>query len=629
MCGICGAVSYSKNNRIEEGQIRKMCAALTHRGPDDEGVFMDAQGSSVGLGHRRLSIIDLSSSGHQPMSNEDGSVWITFNGEIYNFQELRPRLEKAGHSFRSNSDTEAIVHLYEDYGADCVKHLRGMFAFAVWDKRRQALLLARDRIGKKPLLYCRQAEGFYFASEFTSLLAGGAVTKKINRDALNYYLSFGYIPAPLTIYENVYKLLPAHTLLLDSNGITLSRYWQPDYSSKIKISEEEAAEGLLSVLKEAVKIRLYSEVPLGAFLSGGIDSSTVVGLMSGLSAKIKTFSIGFEDRSYNELGFARNIAQRFSTQHNEFVVRPKALEVLPLLVERYGEPYADSSSIPTYYLCRETRKFVTVALNGDGGDELFAGYERYQAMLISDIYQKAPGFAKGILRKLSAALPDSADQKNKLRRLKRFMEAIDLPLKDRYIRWVSIFDAGLKDKLYSPDFSAYLGDKDRLGLIASHLKGAKSAGLLDTLLKTDTFTYLPDDLLVKVDIASMANSLEARSPFLDHKVIEFAARLPEAYKMKRLAKKYILKKAVSGLIPRENTHRQKMGFGMPIGKWFRHELKDFLVDTLLSDTCLQRGYFNPQTVKALVEGHISAKNDFSFQLWCLLILELWHQRFYD
>ncbi|TAN62770.1 asparagine synthase (glutamine-hydrolyzing) [bacterium] len=629
MCGICGAVSYSKNNLIEEGQIRKMCAALTHRGPDDEGIFIDKQGHSVGLGHRRLSIIDLSGSGHQPMSNEDSSVWITFNGEIYNFHELRPRLEKAGHSFSSNSDTEAIIHLYEDYGAECVKHLRGMFAFAIWDKRRKALLLARDRIGKKPLLYCRQAESFYFASEFTSLLAGGAVTKKINKSALDYYLSFGYIPAPLTIYENVYKLLPAHTLLLNANGITLSRYWQPDYSSKIRISEEDAAEGLLSVLKEAVKMRLYSEVPLGAFLSGGIDSSTVVGLMSGFSAKIKTFSIGFEEKDYNELKFARNIARRFSTQHNEFVVRPKALEVLPLLVERYGEPYADSSSIPTYYLCRETRKFVTVALNGDGGDELFAGYERYQAMLISGAYQRVPELVRSIVRKLSAALPDSADQKNKLRRLRRFMEAIDLPLRDRYIRWVSIFDAGLKDKLYSPDFSSCPGDRGGFGLIASHLEGLKSVGLLDTLLMTDTSTYLPDDLLVKVDIASMANSLEARSPFLDHKVIEFAASLPEAYKMKRLVKKYILKKAIAGFIPKENTHRQKMGFGMPVGRWFRQELKDFLVDTLLSGTCLKRGYFNPQTVKELVNGHISAKKDFSFQLWSLLMLELWHQRFYD
>lgn len=629
MCGICGTVGYNKNTTIEESSIRKMCDAMKHRGPDDEGIFVDRNNPAVGLGHRRLSIIDLSQSGHQPMTNEDGSVWIVFNGEIYNFKELRSDLEKRGHKFKSNTDTETIVHLFEDYGAECVNYLRGMFAFAIWDKRKMALLLARDRIGKKPLLYCKQGESFYFASEFTSLLASEGVEKRINRQALDYYITFGYIPAPLTIYENVFKLQPAHVLILKENDITLRRYWQPDYSSKINISEEEAATRLLTLLKEAVKIRLYSEVPLGAFLSGGIDSSTVVGLMSQLSVRIKTFSIGFDEKDYSELKFAKNIADKFGTQHNEFVVRPNALEVLPLLVERYGEPYADSSCIPTYYLCRETRKYVTVALNGDGGDELFAGYERYQAMLISGIYGKAPKLIKKICSGLGQILPDSVDQKNKLRRLKRFIEAADLPLKSRYTRWISVFDTELKEGLYSKDFMMSLPVDRNPDLVTYYLDHPKVSGLLDALLKTDTFSYLPGDLLVKVDIASMANSLEARSPFLDHKVIEFAASLPEGYKMKGLIKKYILKKAITGFIPGENIHRQKMGFGMPIGKWFRQDLKDFLTDTLLSGASLKRGYFKPGVVQSMINEHLTGKRDFAFQLWSLLMLELWHRRFYD
>lgn len=629
MCGICGRVGYNKNTIIEEGSIRKMCDAMKHRGPDDEGVFVDRNNPSVGLGHRRLSIIDLSQSGHQPMTNEDGSVWIVFNGEIYNFKELRSELEKRGHKFKSNTDTETIVHLFEEYGAECVNYLRGMFAFAIWDKRKRALLLARDRIGKKPLLYCKQGESFYFASEFTSLLASEGVEKRINRQALDYYITFGYIPGPLTIYENVFKLLPAHVLILKENDITLRRYWQPDYSSKINISEEEAATRLLTLLNEAVKIRLYSEVPLGAFLSGGIDSSTVVGLMSQLSARIKTFSIGFDEKDYSELKFAKNIADKFGTQHNEFVVRPNALEVLALLVERYGEPYADSSCIPTYYLCRETRKYVTVALNGDGGDELFAGYERYQAMLISGFYRKAPKLIKKICSGLGQILPDSVDQKNKLRRLRRFIEAADLPLKSRYTRWISVFDTGIKKDLYSKDFMKSLPIDNNQDLVTYYMDHPNALGQLDTLLRTDTFSYLPGDLLVKVDIASMANSLEARSPFLDHKVIEFAASLPEGYKMKGLIKKYILKKAITGFIPGENIHRQKMGFGMPIGKWFRHDLKDFLRDTLLSGASLKRGYFQPGVVQNMVNEHLTGKRDFAFQLWSLLMLELWHRRFYD
>lgn len=630
MCGICGVIDNTTNSNLGEGVIRKMCEHLKHRGPDDEGIYINDQMPSLGLGHRRLSIIDLSASGHQPMPNEDGSIRIVLNGEIYNFQELRKDLEGKGHKFRSRTDTEAVLHLYEEYGKDCLKYLRGMFAFAIWDQKKQVLLLARDRVGKKPLLYHYANGVFCFASEFSSLLESGLIEKKINLQAINYYLTFGYVPTPVTIYEGVFKVPPAHSLILKDGQITLEAYWKLDYYPKIKISEEEAAEELLGLLKEAVKIRLYSDVALGAFLSGGIDSSTVVALMSILSdTKVKTFSVGFEDSDYSELKYAKSIAERFGTDHHEFIVRPKAIEILPLLIERYGEPYADSSCIPTYYVARETKRYVTVALNGDGGDECFAGYERYQAMLIAEKFRKVPFGAVNLIWLMSRLLPDSVDPKNKLRRIRRFMDGLVLPAKDRYLKWVGVFDNNAKKDLYEDNFACSLNQSKVFKFLVPFMDSTNNSHLLDKLLNTDVHNYLPDDLLVKVDIASMANSLEGRSPFLDHKVMEFAARLPADYKLKGQAKKYILKRAINTLIPQENIHRRKMGFGVPVGKWFRNELKDFLRENLLSQASLRRGYFKPEVIKNMVDNHINAKKDYTFQLWSLLMLELWHQKFID
>jgi len=626
MCGICGILDY-KEASIKEDMLLRMSGAMNHRGPDGGGVFIDNPNISphVGLGHRRLKIIDLSEAGHQPMSNEDGTVWIVFNGEIYNFKELRADLEKMSHRFKSNTDTECIIHLYEEYGEDCVKYLRGMFAFAIWDGRRKILMLSRDRVGKKPLLYYHKHNRLCFASEFCALLASGYIDKEINSEAVDYYLTFGYIPAPLTIYSGVFKLPPAHTLIVKDNKLTIKKYWELDYKNKIRISEQEAADEVLKMLREAVKIRLYSDVPLGAFLSGGIDSSTVVALMSQLSAnKVKTFSIGFEDGDYNELAYAKNIAQRFGTEHSEFIVKPKALEILPLLVERYGEPYADSSCIPTYYVSQQTRQHVTVALNGDGGDEVFAGYERYQAMIAAE---RIPGMAKNIFAGLAEILPDSTNPKNRIRRLKRFLNGAALPFESRYIKWIGIFDNCLKEALYSQDFKKIIFGNDVSGLIRPFLSVSRGISTIDSLLLTDTMTYLPYDLLVKVDITSMANSLEARSPFLDHTLMEFVARLPSEYKMKNFVKKNILKKAIKGLVPKENIHRRKMGFGMPVGSWFRGELMDFLSETLLSKKSFSRGYFRPEAVSAMVDAHREMKADYSSQLWALLCLELWHQKF--
>ncbi|MDD5072404.1 MAG: asparagine synthase (glutamine-hydrolyzing) [Candidatus Omnitrophica bacterium] len=630
MCGVCGIVDHIGSGIAGEKTIKDMCRELRHRGPDDGGIYLNNGIPSVALGHRRLSIIDLSQAGHQPMSNEDGSVQLVFNGEIYNYKDLKDELKMRGHIFKSDSDTEVMVHLYETYGEECVRHLRGMFAFAVWDEKNKNLFLGRDRVGKKPLLYCRSGNIFCFASEFSSILASGLINKSINLKAVDYYMNFGYVPAPFTIYNGVFKLPAAHTLTLKDGNIRLEPYWQVDYSGKINISEEEASEEVLRLLKEAVKIRLYSDVPLGAFLSGGIDSSAVVGLMSQVSgAKVKTFSIGFEESDYNELKYARMVARKFATEHHEFIVKPNALEILPLLVERYGEPYADSSCIPTYYVCRETRRFVTVALNGDGGDEAFGGYERYQAMLISENLQKLPIYLRNMISGLAGILPDSVNQKDTLRRLKRFLGSAGLPAGERYLRWAGILGEVRPDELYSDEFLKETRSSGPLAILEPYLNRPGKPDLLDRLLLADTSTYLPDDLLVKVDIASMANSLEARSPFLDHKLIEFAAKLPSDFKIRRGTKKYILRKAVKGLLPEENIRRRKMGFGMPVGQWFRGELKGFLCDTVLSAPSLKRGYFKPGAIKRIVEDHTSGKKDYAFQLWAILMLELWHKKFMD
>ena len=609
--------------------MRAMLHAMEHRGPDDEGIRISGQEPLVQLGHRRLSIIDLSAAGHQPLSNERGTVWVVLNGEIYNFHELKDQLIAQGHTFASATDTEVIVHLYEEYGVDCINQLRGMFAFALWDESKKMLFIGRDRVGKKPLFYHNRNSIFCFASELAALCASGLIRKQVSAAALDHYLSFGYVPAPASIFEGVCKLMPGHYLTVQEGNIRDVAYWSLKYDDKIDIPGQEAEEELIRLLDESVKIRMYSDVPLGAFLSGGVDSSAVVAIMARHAGRVKTFSIGFEDDDYSELKYARAIAQRYSTDHHEFIVKPNAVDILPVLVERYGEPYADSSCIPTYYVSRETKRFVTVALNGDGGDESFAGYERYQAMLIADRIASMPAIARTAMQGLCSVLPDSVDPKNKFRRIRRFFDAAYLPQHSRYMKWVSIFDERMKQALYEPRFAAQLsaGSSDAaMGALFSHYR---HSSVLDTLLDIDIHSYLPDDLLVKVDIASMANSLECRSPFLDTRLMEFAARLPVGFKLRGSVKKYVLKKAVERFVPKQNLYRRKMGFGVPVGKWFRSELNGFLRDTLLSSACVRRGYFRPGVIKNLVEAHSAGRADHSFQLWALLMLEAWHEKFMD
>ena len=640
MCGIVG-IADSSGRLIDEATLESMCARITHRGPDDEGYYVSPRrenGSqsqfrataSIGLGMRRLAIIDLAT-GNQPIYNEDKTVWVVLNGEIYNYPELRAELIGKGHSFYTNSDTEAIVHAYEEYGSDVPKHLRGMFAFALWDERQQQLLIARDRVGKKPLLYSVCGGKLIFASEFQAMLAHPDVSREINFEALDNYLSFICVPAPATAFENIKKLEPGHLLIWKNGEVKTERYWSLDFTSKIEIGEEEAGERAIAVLREAVRVRLMSDVPLGAFLSGGIDSSAVVALMSRLSqSPVKTFSIGFEEQDFSEVEHARRIAERFGTEHHEFIVRPNAVEVLPALVRHYGEPYADSSAIPTYYLSKMTRQHVTVALTGDGSDECFAGYERYAAMRIGEQFNRLPRLLREqVLQPAIAAMPQSTMTRSRYGRIRRLLGVMGRSRGERYLALTCGLSEELKAELYTPQFRARTSQSFALTLMQPWFRGNGEIDVVDRAMMADTANYLPNDLLVKVDIASMAVSLEARAPFLDHHVLEFAASLPARYKLRGLTTKYLLKRALKGLLPEENLTRRKMGFGVPVGHWFRGELKGFLRETLLAERTHKRGYFNANVVHHLVDQHTSGQRDYAPQLWTLVMLELWHREFID
>jgi len=613
---------------VDRELVARMNEAIRHRGPDEDGFYF---ADGVGLAMRRLAIIDLKS-GQQPIANADGTAWIVFNGEIYNYRELRAQLEQRGHHFHTNSDTEAIVHAWDEYGTDCPKYLRGMFVFAIWDTRKKSLFLARDRVGKKPLQYALVNGQLVFGSEFTALLEHPDVSRDVDYEALHHYLSFICVPAPLTAYRAIRKLEPGHWLLWKDGEVKIERYWQLDFSKKLKITEQEAGERVVDLLRDAVKVRLMSEVPLGAFLSGGIDSSAVVALMAEESSEqIKTFSIGFEEQDFSELHHAKRVAERVGADHHEFIVRPDAMEILPTLVEHYGEPFADSSAIPSYYVSRETRKYVTVALNGDGGDECFAGYERYAAMNLAQRYNHlVPRIVReGVIGNIVKALPEIPSRANPLGKAKRFIGAASLPPVQRYLRWVSAFDEQSKIDLYSDDFRQQTAGFSTPDVIRPWFAKANGAGIVDASLLTDTMTYLPNDLLVKMDIASMTVSLEARSPFLDHHLMEFAASLPEELKLRGMTTKYLLKQVLKKIVPAENLTRRKMGFGVPIGQWFRGSMQQFLRETVLSEKALGRGLFRPDRVRAIIDEHAEGRNDHSHRLWSLLMLELWFERFID
>lgn len=620
MCGIAGAVAQGRGRTFD---LTPALDAQAHRGPDGAGLWSD---DDCALGQRRLAIIDLSEAAQGPIENEDGSIAVTFNGEIYNFQELRKELEAHGHRFKSKTDTEVIVHAYEQWGSDCVQRFRGMFAFAIWDQKARRLFLARDRIGKKPLFYAGVGDAFYFASELQGLLRFPGVKRGPDLAALNSYLAWGYIPAPRSAFEGISKLPPAHTLTLDLSGSeskeTIDRYWSLDYLPKVTWSEEEAAERLRAALTEATRLRLISDVPVGAFLSGGIDSSIVVGLMAQLSnVPVQTFSIGFEEQGFDELPHARRIAQRWGTDHREHVVKPDAAEVIPILVRHYGEPFADSSAVPTYYVAKMTAQNVKVALNGDGGDESFAGYERYWGQRMAERFGGAPGLSlvASALRKIGRGA-----ERGNLQRAVKFLDAAQCPSPQRYASWMSYLDAPARSSLCTPEFLSH-AEPAGSNWIPQLFSGTEDLDPVDEAMSVDVRSYLPYDLLVKVDIAAMASSLEGRSPFLDHEVMELAARLPASMKLKGRSGKHILKETFKDLLPAENVERPKMGFGVPVGAWFRGPLNDLLHDALLSEDAQSRAYFQRESLEAYVGEHLERRADHGQRLWSLLMLEMWHR----
>lgn len=624
MCGICGIVNTDRAEPVDVRLIAHMRDTLAHRGPDDKGAYI---GPGVGLGHRRLSIIDLRPEGRQPMANEDGSVRIVFNGEIYNFKEHRELLLSREHRFKSRTDTEVIIHLYEEMGVECLRLLRGMFAFAIWDEAKGLLFLARDRLGKKPLYYRFDGRRLMFASEIKALLAHPSVEAEPDPAAINHYLAFGYVPGTQSAFKGIQKLPPAHYLTFCQGRIETHRYWRVHYLPKLEIDEREACEQIIQRLKEAVRLRMISDVPLGAFLSGGIDSSAVVAMMAQLSSKpVKTFSIGFNEPRYDERKYAREIARRFETEHYEFTVQPDTIDVLDKLVWHYDEPYADSSALPTYYLCKLAREHVTVALNGDAGDENFAGYPKYLMNAIAERARRSPAWARrsaGFVAELGAALlnPDHMIAK-KLRALKYTLKTE--PVFGVAQRMMN-FNAQGRRMLYSIDFAATVNQGAPEEMISELYYQTDADNVVDRSLGIDLGLYLPYDLLVKVDVASMAVGLEARSPMVDHEFVEFVARLPHRFKISGLTLKAIFKKALKGLLPKNILGRPKMGFGVPLDYWFRGELQDYIRDILLSQRHLERGYFRREAVEKLVENHISGRANAQYSIWNLLMLELWHR----
>jgi asparagine synthase (glutamine-hydrolysing) len=625
MCGIAGFIDYQPRaaNYERSAVLDAMCRAIKHRGPDDQGVFLNP---TAALGMRRLSIIDVAG-GQQPLGGCNPALSLVFNGEIYNFRELQEELRAKGHRFHTNSDGETIPHAYEEYGADCARRLRGMFAFALWNEDRRQLLLARDRVGKKPLYYSQTPGGpFVFASELKALLAHPAVPREINSEALDAYISFGYVPDPLAIFRHVHKLAPGHTLILTPEGMKTQAYWdfnyQPDEPAR---TIESYTEELRFLLEEAVRVRLMSEVPLGAFLSGGVDSSAIVGLMTRLTGKpVKTFTIGFAEEPYNELAPARQAAQLFGAEHTELLLDTKACDIAEELAWHCDEPFADSSVIPTYLVSKLAREKVTVALSGDGGDELFAGYTRYLPRHWRSTWSSLPrSLREGFLQRVSRRLPHGFWGRN-------YLHDVAFGWLERYIENISLFTRLAKISLYSDAFREQVPDlgvwPDKFRECATR---AQTGEETDALLYLDGKTYLPGDILTKVDRVSMAVSLEVRAPLLDYQLIDFVTRIPARFKLHESQTKEIFKRAIADLVPPEILQRPKQGFAVPLDLWLRQQLREQVQTVLTEPRTRQRGYFQENYVELLLEEHQRGRRNHSPRLWSLFMLELWHRRFVD
>lgn len=623
MCGIAGFVSTDAHQRIEAATIHRMCQAIVHRGPNDEGIFVK---DGTGFGMRRLSVIDLAG-GHQPMFNEDRSVWVVFNGEIYNFQQLRSELESAGHQLTTNSDTEVIVHLYEEMGRDCVQKLRGMFAFALYDERRRKVLIARDRLGEKPLYYAFDGQRLLFGSEIKAILAVAPELAQVNRQALRQYFQFGYIPDPATSFSGINKLPPSHLLELEDEKLCVTQYWDlPEYGTHSPASEEECLEELEYRLSEAVEMRLIADVPLGAFLSGGVDSSTIVALMARASSRpVKTFSIGFRQKEFDETPYARLVAEKFGTEHHELILEPNVVDSAERLTHSLEEPFGDASVLPTFYVSCLARQHVTVALSGDAGDEIFAGYDRYRVCLQDRSLPWIPAWTRSVYRRhVHKLVPRGMPGRS-------LSYSISLPWQERYLEDISLQPFQRQMALLSDEFMMLgPGEPDPLESFRGYIANAPTGEPLSRLLYLDSKTYLPGDILTKVDRMSMLTSLEARAPMVDHIFIEWATGLTSEWKMRGNKQKYILRKLAERVgVPKAALYRPKQGFALPLVHWTRHELKDLILTVLLEPRTLQRGYFNPSGIRLLLDEHFRSRRNHAGRIWRLLMFELWCRNYLE
>ena len=616
MCGIAGIIRWDQKP-VAEGDLRAMCRAMVHRGPDEEGIYI---AGGVGLGMRRLSIIDLAN-GQQPVSNEDGTVWVVFNGEIYNYRELRRQLESRGHVFRTSSDTETIVHLYEDFGARAVDHLRGMFALAIWDERNRQILLARDRLGIKPLYYAEREGELVFASELKPILELQHIDRSLNWEAVNHLFTFLVTTSSQSIVDGVKKLEPARVAVASrGNALRVERYWDVTFEPDEQASEGELIERLRALLVEAVQLHQVSDVPVGAFLSGGIDSSAVVATMSRLNAEpIKTFSVGFHDADYSELGHARRVAALCNTDHHEIVLDPDVIPIVEDLAWFLDEPFGDTSAIPTYMVSKLAAEHVKVVLTGDGGDELFGGYDKYVVEDRERAYDRVPAKFRRVAGAVGRAMPEGM-------RGRRFLRHLALDGYRRYLDAQTLIHADEMRRLFHADALAGMAHYDPLAASMSDLNGYSD--WMSAVQYRDLQSYLPLDILTKVDRMTMAHSIEARPPLLDHRLVEFAATIPTRFRLQNGTTKYLFKKAMQGLLPAEIIDRTKQGFAVPLARWFRGELAGFCRDVLLSSTCRNRGYLNTSYIERLLQMHLRGR-DLDLQLWTLLSFELWCRRFLD
>lgn len=633
MCGIVGKVSFRQGQHIQREDIITMAENVHHRGPDDAGFYISKK-KHVGLGHQRLSIIDLSAAGHQPMCNEDGSIWIVFNGEIYNFQSLRQPLVEKGHIFKSHTDTEVIIHLYEEYGEDCLQYLRGMFAFAIWDEKKQKLFLARDRLGKKPLKYYIGDHFLVFASELKAFIDMPGVPREIDEEAIHHYLTFQYVPSPMTGFKEIKKLSPAHFLTVDLSHSTPkiheSQYWHLDYGYKRNLTIPEWEELFTEKFNESVRMRMIADVPLGVFLSGGLDSSLVVSSLAESSSRpIKTFSIGFGYEKYNELPVAQKVASQFQTDHTVLSVQPDIIDLIPRLAYSYEEPYADSSAIPTYYISKLAREHVTVVLNGDGGDENFAGYPWHFYHKLSTQFERMPLFLRQLLAGNRQLLSLLEHHSTSARRLSIFIQSLKLPRAQRYLLYFtsSYFTSWEKRNLYTDAFQRDCKNFSSERLLQI-LYQTSSSDPVDQALGTDIHSYLPDDLLVKVDIATMMNSLEARSPFLDHELVELVASMPSHLKLHGRQGKFFIRNLAKNRLPDAVTRGKKKGFMVPLGYWLNGELHSYLKDILLNPQAHIHRYIRPEAIRHLILEHSYGKIDHGSRLWSLLMLEHWFKNYF-